>query len=57
MPRHDADLSDDAKQELAAIFADMRRQFDRRYDTGMNRDGRPAWLNSFDRPHTFRRGW
>lgn len=57
MPRHDGELSDAAKQELAAVFADMKRQFGCRYDDGPTHDGRPAWLNGYDRPHTIRRGW
>lgn len=54
MPRHDAELSAQAKAELAAIFADMKRRYDVRGDQ-VGLGGRPAWLNDYDRPHLRRR--
>ena len=50
------ELSDDAKAELAAIFADMERRYDTR-DDQIGLGGRPAWLKGYDRPHERRRGW
>jgi hypothetical protein len=45
------DLTPEAKQELAAVFADMRR----RYPNQPEHRGTPAWVNAYDRPHTRRR--
>lgn len=49
------ELSPDAKAELAAIFAHMKRQLAVRYDQPALRS--PVWLNNWDRPHEYRRGW
>lgn len=58
------ELTDDAKQELAAVFAGLRQRYER-YDQTMRRrgrrgvqDGLPAWVRPSDQPHTLRRhGW